>query len=82
MLSSHLRLGLPGYSFLQVSQQTIYAFLFPLKRATHLAHPALPNLIILIMFGEEYKSSYFLPLKPKISISALLCSLLKATTGI
>jgi hypothetical protein len=50
-LSTHLRLGLP-FGF---PTNILYAFHFSTIRATCPAHLILLDLIILIMFGEEYR---------------------------
>jgi hypothetical protein len=56
ILSTHLRLGLRSRLFpTRFPTSILYAFLvFPI-RATFPAHLILPDLIILIMFSEEYK---------------------------
>jgi hypothetical protein len=57
-LSTHLRLGLPSGLFLSgFPTNILYAFLSPI-RATCLRHLILLDLIILIMFGEEYNINY------------------------
>jgi hypothetical protein len=56
ILSTHLRLGIPSGLFPSgFPTNILYAFLVSPIRATRPAHLILLNLIILIMFGEEYK---------------------------
>jgi hypothetical protein len=40
---------------LELSDRILYAFLIPAKRAASHVHPILLDLMILIMFAEEYK---------------------------
>jgi hypothetical protein len=56
ILSTHLRLGPPS-GLISSSFPTIirYAFLSSVLRATYPAHLILPDLIILIILGKEYK---------------------------
>jgi hypothetical protein len=60
ILSSYLCLGLPGGLLLPgFPTKTLYALFFLPMRATFLAHLILFDLIILIIFGDEY--SYGVP---------------------
>jgi hypothetical protein len=60
ILSTHLHLGLPSGLFLSgFPTNILYAVLFSPIRATCPAHLTPLDLIILIMSGEDYKSSSF-----------------------
>jgi hypothetical protein len=57
ILSIHLRLGLPSGLYPSgFPPNTLYAFIVFHIRATNPAHLILLDLIIIIIFGEEYKS--------------------------
>jgi hypothetical protein len=56
ILSSHLHVYLPsGFFPSGFHTKILHAFLFSLMRATFPAHLIMFDMIILIIFGEEYK---------------------------
>jgi hypothetical protein len=73
ILSSHLSLGLPSSLFPSGFQTKIlYAFIVSPMRTTRLAHLILLDLIILIIFVEDYKpcsSSLYSFLRPPVTSS-------------
>jgi hypothetical protein len=59
MLSSHIRLGLPSDVFPSDVLTFCYAVLLSSIDATCPAHLILPDSLVLIALGEEYKSGIF-----------------------